>query len=131
MLIENILFLGKFYFTRDPRLKNNDIAGCFCQDELVQFAENISCPIFISKFKNGPYFERIENFYEVLDVLKKTSIHFDFHYVDGTHHAHLNNPEDVAGLIINFIKRHNIKDRSLGGITDEIIVNKETYKLKL
>lgn len=123
-------FSGKYCFTRDPRLKINDTVS-FCQDELLQYAQNFSPPIFISKFKGGSYYEVKENFYEVLDILKRTSVDCDFHYVDGTHHAHLNNPQDVSGLIANFIRRHNIEDRSIGGITNEILVDRDNYKLNL
>lgn len=91
----------------------------------------MEAPIFIAKAKKGSYYEVKENFYQVLDVLKRTSVDCDFHYVEGTHHMHLNNPEDVAELLVNFIRRHNTEDRSIGGITDEIIVDKRESQVKL
>lgn len=111
---------GKYYFTRDPRLKTGGLLN-FSQDELTEYAQYMVCPIFIAKAKGGSYYEAKENFYEVLDVLKRSSVDCDFHYVEGSHHVHLNHPEVVAPLIRQFIQRHNIEDRSVGGIKDEII----------
>lgn len=123
-------FLGKFYFTKDPRLKVNDVV-LFSQDELIEYAQYMKSPIFIAKAKRASYYEVKENFYEVLDVLKRTSSDCDFHYVDGTHHMHLNNPEHLAHLIVDFIRRNNVEDRSIGGITDEIIVNNNNVSVVL
>lgn len=94
----------------------------FSQDELVNYAQFMTAPILIVKTKDGGYFENKQHFYDVMEVLKKTSIDYRFHYVEGTHHMHLNNPEDVTGLINDFIKSHNTGNRSIGGITDTIIV---------
>ncbi|KAJ8971779.1 hypothetical protein NQ317_004343 [Molorchus minor] len=115
------LYPGKFYFSRDPRLKTMGLLN-FSQDELVEYAQHMTCPIFIAKAKSGSYYEVKENFYEVLDVLKRSSIDCDFCYIDGTHHAHLNNPEELAVLIRQFIQKHNIEDRNQGGISDDIQV---------
>lgn len=59
-----------------------------------------------------------------MDVLKKSSIDFDFHYVDGSHHVHLNEPTKVSFLIDDFIKTHNKEDRTIGGIREDIILEK-------
>lgn len=91
----------------------------------------MTCPIFIGKAKEGSYYEVKENFYQVLDVLKRTSLDCDFHYLEGTHHMHINNPQDVGGLLVDFIRRHNIEDRSIGGITNEIIVEKKKSEIIL
>jgi len=116
---------GKYYFTRDPRLKSGELLS-FSQTDLVENAQNIKCPIFIAKAKNASYYEIKENFYEVLDVLKRSSADCDFRYVEGTHHIHLNNPEDeLAGLLKSFIQRHNTEDRSIGGLKKECIVTEE------
>ncbi|KAJ8951997.1 hypothetical protein NQ314_007615 [Rhamnusium bicolor] len=121
---------GKYYFTRDPRIKTGELLN-FPQDELTQYAQNITCPIFIAKARGGSYYEVKENFYEVLDVLKRSSKDCDFHYVDGSHHVHLNNPDAIGKLIKEFIRRHNIEDRSIGGIKDDIIVNDNKTSLNI
>lgn len=89
----------------------------------------MTSPILIAKAKGGSYYEVKQNFYEVLDVLKQTSRDCDFNYVEGSHHVHLNNPENLANMINNFINRHNTEDRSLGGIREEIIVDKPKLNL--
>ncbi|XP_050310302.1 probable serine hydrolase [Anthonomus grandis grandis] len=118
------LFPGKYYFTRDPRLKSGELLS-FSQNELVEQAQHITCPIFISKCKEGSYYEVKNNFYEVLDVLKRSSSDCDFHYVEGTHHVHLNAPDEVAGLLNKFILRHNTEDRTIGGLKDEMVVRED------
>ncbi|XP_072385132.1 probable serine hydrolase [Diabrotica undecimpunctata] len=115
---------GKFYFTRDPRLKTGSFST-YCQRDLVELAQLITMPIFIAKAKDSVYYEDKENFYEVIDVVKRSSSDFDFHYVSGSHHVHLNHPENVSDLINNFLRKNNVKDRSKGGITEDIIVNNE------
>lgn len=50
------IFPGKYYFTRDIRVKTGRMLN-FCQDELVQLAENMIMPIFIVKAKNASYYE--------------------------------------------------------------------------
>ncbi|XP_023029672.2 probable serine hydrolase [Leptinotarsa decemlineata] len=122
------LYPGKFYFTRDPRLKTGT-SLYFNQEDLVEYAHHMKMPMLLVKSTESSYYEPKENVYQVLDILKRTSIDFDFHYVPGTHHVHLNNPENVADLMQNFIRRHNIEDRSIGGIKDDIIKEENRKKL--
>lgn len=115
-----ITIAGKYYFTRDPRLKMN-IPNMFSQEQIVRDAEQIKTPIFIAKCKESSYYEPKENFYKVLDVVKRTSPDCDFHYVSGKHHAHLCNPEVMSDLINSFIARHNSADRTIGGLQGDFI----------
>ncbi|KAG5890120.1 hypothetical protein JTB14_027787 [Gonioctena quinquepunctata] len=112
---------GKYYFTRDPRLKTGSLFS-FHQEDLVEYAQRITMPIFLIKAKDASYYEMKENYYEVLDILKRTSVDCDFHYVPGKHHVHLNQPECIADLMRNFIRRHNTEDRGKGGIRDDILL---------
>lgn len=127
--LEIFMCLGKFYFTRDPRLKNRNVYE-FSQEELLEFAKVLTLPIFVTKTKQGSYYESKQNFYDFLDVVKNTSVDFEFHYVNGKHHMHLNNPQDVAPLLDEFIARYSGADRSLGGIPNDIVANK-TYNKTL
>lgn len=120
------LFSDKFYFTRDPRIKSSDLSG-FSQDELLHYTEKITIPVFITKSSTS--FESKENFYSVVDILKRTSKDCEFHYVEGTHHQHLNNPENINELLNDFIRRHTTEDRSIGGIWDELIVDRKEPQL--
>lgn len=113
---------GKYYFTRDPRLKIGNL-NTMNQRDIVEISQHLTMPIFIVKSRTSSYFEPKENFYEIVDILKRVSSDCDFHYVDGTHHFHLNHPECVAEIMTNFIRRHNIEDRSIGGIKKDIVVD--------
>ncbi|CAG9858729.1 unnamed protein product [Phyllotreta striolata] len=110
----------KYYFTRDPRLKTGSLA-LFCQEELEKLSEHIVMPIFILKASESSYYEEKNNYYRVLEVIKKSSTDCDFNYVEGSHHVHLNNPERISGLINNFICRNNTQERCVGGLSDELV----------
>lgn len=110
---------GKYYFTRDPRLKAGELMN-WPQEESVNLTKSMTCPAFIGKAISGSYYEVKKNFYDVLDVLKKSSIDCQYHRLEGTHHFHLNNPEELAKLITAFIDKHNVADRGVGGIKEEI-----------
>ncbi|CAG9763924.1 unnamed protein product [Ceutorhynchus assimilis] len=119
------LYKDKYYFTRDPRLKCGN-SSLFSQDEYLAHAQNMTGPMFIAKYKQGSYYEVKENFYEVLDVLKRSSTDCDFNYFEGTHHGHLNNPETIAEMLQRFIQRHNIENRCNNGISPKIVNNNNT-----
>jgi pimeloyl-ACP methyl ester carboxylesterase len=110
---------GKYYFTRDPRLKVGELMN-WPQEESVALAKLINCPVFIGKAIGGSYYEVKQNFYEVLDILKESSVDCQYHRLEGSHHIHLNNPEVLADLIQKFIDKHDSADRSVGGIKEEM-----------
>jgi len=113
---------GKYYFTRDPRLKSRLILN-WPHEELVESGKRATFPMFMSKSIDSPYYENKQNFYDLLEVLKKTSADCQYYYVEGTHHVLLNNPQVLYKLINDFIAKHNKQDRSGGGIGDEIKAN--------
>ncbi|XP_057662990.1 probable serine hydrolase [Diorhabda carinulata] len=114
---------GKYYFTRDPRLKIGNL-NTINQRDIVEISQQLTMPIFIAKSKTSSYYEPKENYYEIVDILKRVSADCDFNYVDGTHHFHLNNPECVASIMTNFIRRHNTEDRNIGGIKKDVVVDR-------
>lgn len=117
---------GKYYFTRDPRLKA-EIFTFITQEETLYMVQSMKCPVFIGKAKNALYFDQKEHFYEMLDVLKRHVPDCEYHYVEGTHHVHLNNPEtQLVSLIDDFIRKRYLGDRSVGGIKEDIIVDERT-----
>lgn len=97
-------FPGKFYFTRDSRLKYN-YSQSFPQAVSIELAKNLKLPHLFIKAANSPYYERKEYFNEVIDVLKENK-DFEFHMIDSTHHLHLTEPEKVAPVISKFIEKH-------------------------
>ncbi|XP_026477131.1 probable serine hydrolase [Ctenocephalides felis] len=94
----------KFYFTGDKRLPSM-IVGGINQESIISLARNINLPFLAVKATNSPYFEDKKYYYEVLDVLKKNHL-FEHHYVEGTHHVHLNEPEKLKDIINGFITKY-------------------------
>ncbi|XP_018319174.1 probable serine hydrolase isoform X1 [Agrilus planipennis] len=104
---------NKFYFTRDPRIKAMNVSK-INQTQSVEYYKRIICPILVLKADKSPYDRNKEKFFEVLEVVKKSSRGCKFFYVPGTHHVHLNNPEVVEGHINDFLKIYDTGNR--GGI---------------
>lgn len=111
---------NKYYFTRDPRLKSRLILN-WSRKDLLEGAYRVIPPMLMVKFTGSGYFEDKKNFYELLDALKRTSKDAQIHYVDGSHHTHLNNPESINSIINNFINVYNTEKRDVGGIIDDIL----------
>ena len=111
---------GKYYFTRDPRLKATELIN-WRQKDLVPGARGVRCPVFLGKAIDDHYYSKDEKYIqEVVDALKLSG-NCELHTLEGTHHFHLNNPEVLAGLIKKFLEQHDRSDRRVGGIKKEII----------
>ncbi|KAJ8683029.1 hypothetical protein QAD02_018821 [Eretmocerus hayati] len=93
---------GKFYFSRDPRLKVS-LLGMLSLDLVMAYAAEIKCAYLNIRAVPGMKFDQPENYQKVLDVIKLGARKFEYHEVEGTHHVHLNNPERVAPIINQFI----------------------------
>lgn len=99
---------GKFYITRDPRVKIETFIN-FPRDEVFEGAKRLTMPVFISRGTVNPIEEDDKQyFYDVLDVVKQTSVDCRFYLVNGTHHHHLNTPKTVAGLLEDFFNSHYV-----------------------
>ncbi|EFN69658.1 Probable serine hydrolase [Camponotus floridanus] len=94
---------GKYYFSRDPRLKVS-ILGMFTLDLVLEYASRIKCAYLNIRAVPGMKFEQPENYQKVLDNIKLGARKFEYHEVKGTHHVHLNEPEKIAPIIINFLQ---------------------------
>ncbi|XP_046485605.1 probable serine hydrolase isoform X1 [Neodiprion pinetum] len=94
---------GKYYFSRDARLKVA-LLGMISMDLALAYAANIKCAYLNIRAIPGMTFEEPENYTKILDVIKLGAKKFEYHEVEGTHHVHLNNPERISGIISNFIK---------------------------
>lgn len=93
---------GCFHFARDPRLK---IAGLamFSKDLVLAYAEHIQCEYLNIRAKSGFEFPLPQLYDEVLDIIKRKASRFEYHEVPGTHHVHLNNPENIVKIISDFL----------------------------
>ncbi|CAB3236407.1 unnamed protein product [Arctia plantaginis] len=94
----------KYYFTRDPRTKYILFAN-----ERNEFIENLikrlKCPTLFIKATDSPY-ENDKSSAELQNKLQKNNEKYESHTVLGTHHVHLNDPEKVAPLILNFLNKY-------------------------
>lgn len=97
----------KYYFSRDSRLKH-----ALFQPESKKFVEalvrRLKCPTLYVKAIDSPYADD-EFSVEMREVVEKNNENYEIHFVPGTHHVHLNNPERLAPLIENFMQKHSLR----------------------
>lgn len=95
---------NKYYFSRDSRLKY-----WLFTPESKLFVETIvkrlKCPTLYMKAIDSPYASD-EFSVEMREVIARNNSNFECHFVPGTHHVHLNNPEIVFPLILKFLQNH-------------------------
>ncbi|CAD0196755.1 unnamed protein product [Chrysodeixis includens] len=96
----------KYYYSRDSRLKY-----ILFTPEDRKFVEalvrRLKAPTLYVKAINSPY--SADPFsVEMRELIEQLNDKYEFHFVPGTHHVHLNNPEVVAPLIKNFVQKHNL-----------------------
>lgn len=96
---------GKYYFTRDSRLKHS-FSPSISQPVTLELSKKMRMPHVFFKATNSPYWERKEYFDEVIDILKENP-KFEFHTVESTHHVHLTEPEKIAPIISTFIETYS------------------------
>lgn len=95
---------GKYVLRRDPRLKVHNLHE-WNTELLETLASNIKCHFLVFKFNKSQIFDlNLCDSPKFLDILRKSTKSFQFHVVDGTHHAHMNSPELVAPHIIKFLE---------------------------
>ncbi|XP_020292641.1 probable serine hydrolase isoform X2 [Pseudomyrmex gracilis] len=93
---------GTFCFSRDVRLKVA-LLGMISMDLVLAYASQIKCAYLNIRAVPGMKFDQPENYQKVLDVIRQSSRKFEYHEVEGTHHVHLNKPDKIAPIIINFL----------------------------
>ncbi|XP_075969517.1 putative serine hydrolase [Anticarsia gemmatalis] len=98
----------KYYISRDSRLKY-----VLFNPENKQFVEalvkRLKCPTLYVKAIDSPYSADEYSTY-MREVVERNNENFELHFVPGTHHVHLNDPNIVAPLITNFLKKHNFSN---------------------
>lgn len=115
---------GKYYFTRDPRLKSMELFR-ITMEELQLYVKRLKSPLFLAKAVSANPIKRNEQFYDVLPILQENNQDLDFHIVEGTHHVHLNNPEQLADILNKFIRKHSAGDRTCGQISKDTFVSED------
>ncbi|XP_053626080.1 probable serine hydrolase [Plodia interpunctella] len=96
---------NKFFVSRDARLKY-----ILFTPESKPFVETLikklKCPTLYFKAVDSPYASD-EFSVEMREVIERNNENFECHFVPGTHHVHLNNPELIMPHISQFLKKHN------------------------
>lgn len=79
------------------------LLGMLSLDIVLEFATRIRCAYLNIRAVPGMKFEA-EHYQKVLDNIKLGARTFEYHEVKGTHHVHLNEPEQVAPIIKKFLQ---------------------------
>lgn len=95
---------GRYYFTRDARLKWHQISF-FTPETNVSFAKSIECPILFVKASQSAFYAPKEQQESVLEVMMGKQ-NFEMTMVDGGHHVHLNEPSLVSESVSAFLLKH-------------------------
>ncbi|CAF4806018.1 unnamed protein product [Pieris macdunnoughi] len=99
--------LTKFCYTRDIRLKCMSMKPSN-KEFLERLFSRISCPLLYIKAANSSYKLSDEHCLRVREILEKNNPNYESHTVEGSHHVHVNNPERLAPIIIDFFRKHKI-----------------------
>ncbi|XP_049867363.1 probable serine hydrolase [Pectinophora gossypiella] len=96
---------NKFYFSRDSRLKFT-----LFNPEDKKFVEalilRLKCPTLYIKAVDSPF--AVDEFaVSMADMIAKNNEKYEIQYLPGTHHIHLNTPELVLPVIMQFLRKYN------------------------
>ncbi|XP_065094310.1 probable serine hydrolase [Ochlerotatus camptorhynchus] len=101
-------FPGKYYFDRDNKVKYNNIPGW--SDEVNwDLGKRVKVPHLTIKAEDSPYPGSWQGFKPMVAVLKEHNPLFQVEFVKASHHVHLTDPELVAPIINEFLKKYWIK----------------------
>ncbi|XP_013183235.1 probable serine hydrolase [Amyelois transitella] len=93
-----------YFFKRDPRLKVSGL-GMMSIETALEYASKVKCKVLNIRAIPGQKWERLDYYLDVVEKLKETA---DVKYVevDGTHHVQLNAPENISGIIEEFLEEY-------------------------
>lgn len=113
-ILESKIHPGKYYFSRDIRLKAGSLI-CWQHEDLKEYMKRVKCPMLVIRTVGSKFVDRQKYLEDAVRIMKKSNR--NFHYVEfpGKHHGHLNEPENMVGYIIEFLKKFDNGDRNLGG----------------
>ncbi|XP_038113689.1 probable serine hydrolase [Culex quinquefasciatus] len=108
-MAESKLHPGKYYFTRDNRLKHLFQVGLGWSPEVcLELAKRLTMPHLCFKMnRSDDWVYYGGDFYrEYFKVVGSGNADFEGHFLDGSHHVHLSEPEKVAPMIARFLEKH-------------------------
>ncbi|KAJ8722757.1 hypothetical protein PYW07_003937 [Mythimna separata] len=97
---------NKYYYSRDSRLKYVILIP---EDKMFieTLVRRLKCPMLFLKATESP-FSTTKFSIAMREIVQEQNDKYEFHFVPGTHHVHLNNPERVAPLIKSFVEKYNL-----------------------
>lgn len=100
-------FPGKFYFTRDRRLQSALLMHMPQVDQL-EIAKTLTMPFLFIKASDSSYTSSstVEDDLEAFEILKTHSTFQHCIIKSNSHHVHLVEPEKVAPIINEFIRKY-------------------------
>ncbi|XP_075217928.1 uncharacterized protein LOC142322736 [Lycorma delicatula] len=102
---------GRFIYSRDCRLKAWQLQR-FELSENLKFAKNIKCHFLLINATKSPFYKLFsKNSNEIINILKENAKTFEMITVNGTHHFHLNDPDLVGPIIVNFLNKVNQRSK--------------------
>ena len=98
------LYPNKYYFSRDGRVKL--CVGLPGEQGLgMEIAKRIkNLPYMILRSNKKSVMDAKDE--EIINILRINNTHFEYHHLNGTHHLHLNDAEEVAAILTPFILRY-------------------------
>ena len=99
---------GTVYFTRDYRLTIFAFNSYHTMQDAREMAQCIKCPYLVIRATDTPFYHENKYWSNVGDVLKNNSKDFCIADVNGAHHVHLTNAQEVADKINPFLDKYNI-----------------------
>lgn len=91
-----------YFFKRDPKLKVSGLAMMSLETAL-EYAQQIRCKVLNIRAIPGQKWEKLNYYTEVIDALKQVT-YVRYVEVQGTHHVHLETPENIATYVEDFLE---------------------------
>lgn len=110
---------NKYYFSRDVRVRITDIV-CMTQDVINELTSHITCPFLFVKAKQSAFANNPLYYEETAEFMLRHNKLFQKIEIDGTHHAHLNNPTRVSGACSEFIRKHRLSGSTLETVKSKV-----------
>lgn len=91
-----------YFFKRDPKLKASGLA-MMSLDTALEYAKKVRCKVLNIRAIPGQKWEKLNYYTEVIEALKQVTF-VQYIEVEGTHHVHLENPENIISIIEDFLE---------------------------
>ncbi|XP_055549496.1 probable serine hydrolase [Wyeomyia smithii] len=93
----------KYFFRQDSRTKYPNILG-WSKDTNAETARNVCCPVLVIKSTEAIFFSELDEFSQLIEIMKKFNSNVKIVTVPGCHYVHLIEPERVAKVISEFLE---------------------------